>query len=260
MNFSKIPVGLLIIMVIVAIIILIEAGYRFGKMIFLKRTPEKDGVVSSISGYVLALIAFIMAFTFSIVSSRYDTKKSLVREESNIIRTVWFRSDFLPDSDRVATKRLLISYVDTRLVGIQTKNEAAIEESLVKCRQIQQLLWNIAVANGHKDLNSDVAALYVEALNDMITIHYTRVGVSLYARVPGGIWLILMIMVTLGMMMVGYMSAITGSNRSWAFIILAMTFAMVVGMLYTMDKLYSPFTPISQLPMQQLLDFMRSNL
>lgn len=259
MNFSKVPVELLVVVVIIVTLLLIEAGYQMGKIRSQKQTPESDGVVSSISGYVLALIAFIMAFTFNIVSNRYDTKKALVREEANAIRTVWFRSDFLPDSDRLASKKLLIEYVDARLAGLATRDEPTIQESLVTCQEIQQALWQIAVVNGYRDLNSDVASLYVDALNEMINIHQSRVIISLYSRVPNGIWTLQGIMVALGMILVGYMSAISRSKRSWAFIILSVSFALVVGMVYTMDKLYSPFTPVSQFAMEQLLEFMKSH-
>ncbi|HZV43709.1 MAG TPA: hypothetical protein VFF90_04500, partial [Saprospiraceae bacterium] len=208
---------------------------------------------------VLGLIAFILAFTFGIVSGRYDFKKSLVREEANTVRTVWFRSDFLPDTDRVATKKMLIEYVDTRLNGMQSRDELIITQSLIRCEAIHQQIWDIAVKNGKQNLNSDVGALYLESLNELINIHYTRVIVSLYSRVPMGIWFILMTMISLGMLIVGYMSAIAGSKRSWGFVILAFSFALVVGMVYTMDKLYSPFTPISQFAMEQLLEFMKLN-
>jgi len=259
MNFSTIPVGLLVIIVILVTLLFIEMGFRFGKVVYRRKTPESDTIVTSVSGYVLGLIAFILAFTFGIVSGRYDFKKSLVREEANTVRTVWFRSDFLPDTDQVATKKLLIEYVDTRLNGMQSRDELIITKSLLRCEDIHQQLWQIAVKNGNQNLNSDVGALYVESLNELINIHYTRVIVSLYSRVPMGIWLILMIMIILGMTLVGYMTAIGGSRRSWGFIILAFSFALVVGMVYTMDKLYSPFTPISQFAMEQLLEFMKLN-
>jgi len=259
MNFSTIPVGILVIIVILLILFFIELGYRFGRVIYRKKTPESDTIVSSVSGYVLGLIAFIMAFTFGIVSGRYDFKKSLVREEANTIRSVWFRSDFLPDTDRVATKKLLIEYADTRVNGMQSRDELIITQSLIRCEEIHQLIWNIALKNANQNLNTDVGALYIESLNELINIHYTRVIVSLYSRVPMGIWLILMIMIALGMTIVGYMSAIAGSSRSWGFVILAFSFALVVGMVYTMDKLYSPFTPISQFAMEELLAFMRAN-
>lgn len=259
MNFSKIPVGLLIVVAIIGTLLFIEIGYRVGRRVYRKQIHENNDVTSAVTGYILALLAFIMAFTFSIVSGRYDNKKALVREETNSIRTAWFRSDFLPDSDRVEAKKLFVDYVQIRLSGLETRNEKGIIESLVRCDEIQQTLWQMAVKNGQKDLNSDVAALYIESLNDMTNVHENRVIISLYSRVPVGIWFILLAMVVLGMMVVGYMSAIFGSSRSWAWLILAVSFALVIGMIYTMDKLYSPFTPISQFPMEQLLQFMKQN-
>lgn len=257
MNFSKMPVGWLILVAIFGTLLFIEIGYRLGRRIYQRQFHEDNTVTASVTGYILALIAFIMAFTFGIVSGRYDIKKALVREETNSIRTAWFRSDFLPDSDRVEAKKLFIEYVTVRLAGLQTKQEKGIIASLERCDQIQQSLWHMAVVNGHKDLNSDVAALYIESLNDMTNVHENRVIVSLYSRVPTGIWFILLTMVALGMMVVGYMGAISGSSRSWAWLILSVSFALVLGMIYTMDKLYSPFTPISQFPMEQLLQFMK---
>lgn len=259
MNFSKLPVGVLVLTAILGTLMFIEIGYRLGRTVYQKQIHENNSVTSSVTGYILGLIAFIMAFTFNLVSVRYDIKKALVREETNAIRTAWFRSDFLPDSDRVEAKKLFTEYVEVRLAGLETKQEKGIIASLERCDQIQQQLWHMAVVNGQKDLNSDVAALYIESLNEMTNVHESRVIISLYSRVPFGIWFILLTMVALGMMVVGYMSALSGSSRSWAWPILAVSFALVIGMIYTMDKLYSPFTPISQFPMEQLLQFMKNN-
>lgn len=259
MNFSKLPVGVLVLTAILGTLMFIEIGYRLGRTVYQKQIHENNSVTSSVTGYILGLIAFIMAFTFNLVSVRYDIKKALVREETNAIRTAWFRSDFLPDSDRVEAKKLFMEYVEVRLAGLETKQEKGIIASLERCDQIQQQLWHMAVVNGQKDLNSDVAALYIESLNEMTNVHESRVIISLYSRVPFGIWFILLTMVALGMMVVGYMSALSGSSRSWAWPILAVSFALVIGMIYTMDKLYSPFTPISQFPMEQLLQFMKNN-
>ena len=58
-----------------------------------------------IAGAILALATFMLAFTFGIVADRYDTKKGLVREDANAIRTAWQRSDFLPGARSSAKPR-----------------------------------------------------------------------------------------------------------------------------------------------------------
>jgi hypothetical protein len=49
----------------------------------------------------------------------------------------------------------------------------------------------MAVVNARKDMNSDVAALYIDALGEVNGIHASRVAVAIQARVPGEIWLVL---------------------------------------------------------------------
>jgi len=58
-------------------------------------------MVSVVSSLILGLLAFILAFTFGMLSDRYDAQKSLVREEANQIGTVWLRTDFIPEPDRL---------------------------------------------------------------------------------------------------------------------------------------------------------------
>jgi hypothetical protein len=59
----------------------------------------------------LALLAFILAFTFGIVSDRYDSRRALVREQATAIRTAYSRSDFLPEPGRDVSKGLFNDYI-----------------------------------------------------------------------------------------------------------------------------------------------------
>ena len=45
----------------------------------------------------------MLAFTFSIVSDRYDTRKALVRDDAIAIRTAWQRATFCPK--RIAARQ-----------------------------------------------------------------------------------------------------------------------------------------------------------
>ena len=71
MDINGMPVLLLLMTTIFLVIMAIELGYRVGSAIKKKREVETESTVSSISGYVLALLAFIIAFTFGIVTDRY---------------------------------------------------------------------------------------------------------------------------------------------------------------------------------------------
>ncbi len=109
----------------------IEVGYKLGQAARRRSEEEKESPVSAISGTILGLLAFILAFTFGIVSNRYDARKELVREDANAIRTAYLRSDFLPEADRVVAADLFRTYVDSRLAAVRSRDLQQIQETLL---------------------------------------------------------------------------------------------------------------------------------
>src|SRR5262245_34346931 len=104
MNLDFIPIWILLPLAILVIMLSLEMGYRLGHRSRRRSEDEKESPVSAIAGSVLGLVAFMLAFTFGIVADRYDSRKSLVREEANSIGTTYLRADFLPDADRAEAK------------------------------------------------------------------------------------------------------------------------------------------------------------
>ena len=252
------PVLLLLLTTFLLVVAAIEFGYRAGKAIKKRREVETESTVSSISGYVLALLAFIIAFTFGIVTDRFQTRKDLVNEEANLIRTAWMRADFLPDSERVEAKSLLKEYTVSRLVAVQSLDINKITEAIAEGSQIQKQLWDMATADAGRDMNSDVAALYIESINDVVNINASRVVIGLHTRIPEGIWQVLLILTLLAMFSVGYQIAIVGSKRSWATWIMAISFSLVIVMIEALDRSHTKLISISQFPMEYLLQNMET--
>ncbi|MCC6410290.1 MAG: DUF4239 domain-containing protein [Saprospiraceae bacterium] len=237
----------------------IEIGYRFGNRILTTAKQEKESPVSAIVGSILGLLAFILAFTFSMVTERFDARKALVREEASALRNVWLRADFLPDSNRDEVARLLRSYIDHRINVLQLYQSDHLAEVLDSSERIQKRLWDMAVTNARVDMNSDVAALYIEALNEMINVRAMRITLGLHTRLPMGIWLILYMLVFLSMAGVGYQTAIVGSRRSWSTLILAISFSLVIALISILDRPYSRFLAVPQDPLQEVLMIMDGN-
>lgn len=234
----------------------IEGGYRLGRIMHARSDDEKESPVGAIAGSVLGLVAFMLAITFGIVAERYDARKGLVREEANAIRTAWMRSDFLPEPDRGEAVRLLRGYLEARLqavIAVQT-GAASLDHGggmLADAERYQKLLWQMAVANARKDMNSDVAALYVESLNELTEIHASRVAVGLQQRIPAPIWIVFGGLTVCGMALVGYQTGIAASKRSWARPFLAISFSMVVALIASLDRPDS-FLKVSQRPLMDL--------
>jgi hypothetical protein len=236
----------------------VEAGHRIGRSRRRRSEDEKESPVSAVTGAILGLAAFMLAFTFSIVADRLAARRALVREEAVAIRTAWHRSDILPDSDRAEAVGLLRQYVDERLAFAEATiyEPQYMRDTLDRSQEIQDRLWDMAVANARKDMNSDVAALYIDALNEVNGLHATRVAVGIQARIPAEIRIVLYCITILGMVGVGYQTGIAGSRRSLSWPILSVSFALVFALIASLDRLGNGGLKVSQQPLLDLQDMM----
>ena len=258
---DAIPIWALFAGTIIVVVIAIEAGYRLGHATHWRSGDEKESSVSARIAAILGLLAFMLVFTFGMVTDRYDARKALVRDEANAIGTAYLRCDFLPEPDRGKAAGLFREYVDLRLTVAQSRNLDQVQKALIESDRIHRQLWDMAVVNARKDMNSDVAALYIESLNQVIDIHALRVTVGMQTRIPGGIWLVLFALVILGMVGVGYQTAITGStSRSWTTAILAISFSLVIVLIVSLDRPQSGFITVSQQPLVNVRASMTADL
>lgn len=253
MNLDAIPIWALFAITIAIVLLSIEAGYRLGSVAHARSEDEKEPPASNVAAAVLGLLSFMLAFTFGIVWDRYDDRKALVRAEANAIRSAYVRSDFLPAPDGIQAKQLLRHYLDARLAVAQrgVAESPRIQASMEDAIGIHRRLWAMAVVNAEKDMNSDVAALYIESLNEVAAVHASRVAVGVQARVPLGIWLVLYGLTVSAMMSIGYHTGIVASRRSMSTLILATSFAMVIVLIATLDR-PSGFIRVSQQPLIDL--------
>jgi hypothetical protein len=97
------------LLVILAGIMLLpcEIGYPFGKKGRTRSEIEAPAFLGSMVGGPLGMLAFVLAFTFSIASSHHDLRKARVLEKSNAIGTAYLRADLLTPLYGDALKREL---------------------------------------------------------------------------------------------------------------------------------------------------------
>jgi len=131
----------------------VEVGFRLGGAAHRRSEEEMESPAAAMAGAILGLVAFMLAFTFGIASSRFDTRKELVRNEANAIETTWLRADFVPPPDREEVRRLLVQYLDERLALARSPTAENIEAALRKIEALRQRLWQLAVEHGKRDLN-----------------------------------------------------------------------------------------------------------
>jgi hypothetical protein len=253
---DAIPLGLLFVATVIVLAFAIELGYRAGNTHPEDKKKDKEKITTYNVAAVLGLLTFILVFSFGIVYSRYDSKKALVREEANLIRTVWLRADFLPEADRSKTELLLRKYIDIRLEAAGIKDQAKMADALNVSDLLQHQIWGLAVENARKE-DTHVAALYIESLNEMIDLQSVRVAVALQARVPTAIWILLYTLIILGMFGVGYQVSVAGSNRnSYTTPVMILVFALMILLIASLDRPNNKVIPVSQKPLTDLQTWM----
>lgn len=97
----------------------LEIGYRIGSWRHVHAIEEKEVPVGAMVASVLALLAFMLAFTFGLAASRFDARRQVVVDEANAIGTTWLRSRLLPEPQKSEAARLLREYVDVRVRFMQ---------------------------------------------------------------------------------------------------------------------------------------------
>jgi Protein of unknown function (DUF4239) len=254
MLIDALPIWVLFLVTAALVVLSVEIGFRLGNKVRRRSSEERESPVSAIAGAILGLLAFMLAFTFSIASDRYDTKKGLVREEANVLRAAWERSDFLQDPAREKTKALLRDYLDNRIAFAQSSSPDRAEISIRDATRIQHEIWSTGVLSAKTDpfMNSDIGAMYLESINQMADLHALRVNQGLQARIPSGIWFVLYALLILGMIAVGYQTAIADSRRTRVTAVLALSFSLVIALIAALDHPMSRFISVPQTPLVSL--------
>jgi len=169
-------------------VFLITLGLFLGMLLFLeigrrasiRRIAEDGGTagegVGAVDGAVFAVLGLLIAFTFSGATSRFDSRRQLIVEETNDIGTAYLRLDLLPADAQPALRESFRRYLDARLeVYRKYPDLVAAKESLAKANELQIQIWRQAVAASRAEGTPPAAPmLLLPALNAMIDITTTR--------------------------------------------------------------------------------------
>lgn len=163
-------------------------GKRIGNYIQKKTNSEEKLPETSA---LIALLFFLLAFTFGMSGERYDSRRKVVVEEANIIGTAILRSDLYPDSTRALFRKNFKEYVETRISYYKVGADA---NGIIKADSLSQIisakLWKRATELSKNPSNLAATQQMIPALNDMIDVTTTRLSGE-KAKVPQSILVML---------------------------------------------------------------------
>jgi len=185
-----------------------------------------------IVGSLLALMAFLLAVTMAMASDRFDTRRHIVLAEANAIGTLYLRAGYLPEPAASRLRELIRMYAPLR---IATNDLAEVPAVITRSVEIHARLWSIAEALARSQPDSDVLALFIASLNEVIDVHLTRVTAGLFARVPETILVLLLVGSLLTLTMVGCNAGLGGRRSPLAAGMLSVTLGAVITLVVDLD-------------------------
>lgn len=239
----------------IATVLTIMYGEKMGKRHVKLHGAIDEGSVSTVVGAAMALLAFLLAFTFQIVSDRLDTRRELLLDDVTTIRTTSLRAGLLPEPYRTRSRTLLKEYVDLRvqLAEDGTKARAVIDRS----HSITDSLWKYSEELSALDRSSESYSLYITSTNDLIEILNKRITMALEYRIPETILWVLFAISTATMLGLGFQFGMKGTGSMKLYIFWAIVFASVVWLIFVMDRPETGMVRLSQEAVYKLQEELR---
>lgn len=231
------------------VLAVVEIGFWLGESKRRRHEDIKDASLGSMVGATLGLLAFMLAFTFGMAASRYDTRRGHVLEEANAIHTCYLRAEMLPQPHSNEIRSLLRQYLEIR-TSWYTAEQA--QNAIASSEAVQQRLWTAAVTVGREHPDSVVAGLFVTALNQVFDLHSKRVKAALRSRIPVVILIILFFVTTLANLSVGYLAGIAGKRANLVSIALVLAYSSVFYLIIDLDRPHGGLLTASQHPLHDL--------
>ena len=248
---DSLPIIVLIALFVAINVVVYEIGYQIGKWV--RRSGGEDakpdeGPTGIIVGAILGLMAFLLAITMGMASDRFDARRALVLEETNAIGTTYLRAGYLDEPAGSDMRDLLRGYVPLR---IATTDDALLVANLERSEQLLDEMWAIAedVARAQP---SDVTALFIEALNEVIDLHTSRFVAGVYSRVPPTILLLLVAGVILSLGLVGYNAGLSEKRSPIIAIVLVIALGATLWLVIDLDRPREGLIKTSQQPLIDL--------
>ena len=249
---DRFPLWAVYVVTVVVVLVAAEIGFRIG--LWLKRRdPDSVGttMTAAVVGGMLGLMAFLMAFTIGIVLDQHNGRKAMVVTEANTVGTAYLRAGFLDEPDRTSTQDLLQEYVEVRLAAAADP-EALLESAMTRSEEIHGELWSIVEEQVRQGNESDIMALFVESVNEVIDVHSLRLTAATL-RLPRLLGVVLYAATILSFLLVGVANSSDKERDQIALTIFALAFVAVLMIIVDLDRPQQGLLTVSQQAMSDLL-------
>jgi hypothetical protein len=188
-----------------------EIGFFLGRHRAALKEKADEGI-GVVTGSILGLLAFVLAFNLSIATTRHSERRLASLEEANAIGTSWLQAKAIDSPQAAAIARILEDYTAERIVFIHADRKSpVIAESVARTGAMQTRIWGHVTALVRED-PGPVATSLMNAVNHTFDMTTAIRFAMAYAMPPQLIWLLLALS-SVGMGVLGYQFGLTGRHH-----------------------------------------------
>jgi hypothetical protein len=245
------PLWVVYIVTIVVVLVAAEVGFRLGVWRQQRDSSNKGApMTGSVVGGMLGLMAFLMAFSIGIAINQQNERRAMVVTEANAIGTAFLRSGFLDEPDLTTSRNLLREYAEVRLAA--ATNTDQLQASIIRSEEIHGELWAIVENYVDQGNESDITALFVESINDVIDVHSLRLA-AVNLRLPDFLGTVLYVSTVLSFLLIGMANSVDEKRDFPAILLFALAFVSVLMIIVDLNRPQEGMLTVSQQAMTDLL-------
>jgi hypothetical protein len=230
--FQSVSIIFIFIATTAFLLLFFEVGYQIGKYYQSRHEDKVNTIQLPVVAALLAMLAFVLAFAFSIAASRYDLRKKNVIAEANIISKAYLSADLVDQPYRTEVKRLLREYVGIRLESIK-KNK--LKMVITRSLELHKLLW--AQATSAAKLNPNrFNFMLTQSINEIIEMHEKRIVAGIRDQTPGSIWFTIYVIAAFAMLTLGSQAGLIKTRRLFQIIPTVLAFSALITLVAELDR------------------------
>jgi hypothetical protein len=232
---ESLPIWLIFLGTMALVLLSIYGGIALARFRRKRFSDDEGTPVNAILGATTGLFTFILAFTFGLTASRFDTRRGLLLDEVNAMGTAFLRTRLIPEPHGTEVRTLLQEYVDLRVD--LARHPEHFTEVVRRAERLQGLMWQHAAALAEADLkNPEIVALFVASLNEVFDMQTKRITVSVVYSMPTAMWMALLALTVLAMLEVGYLLGLS-ERANWLLVVmLTLALALVITLIADLDR------------------------
>jgi len=236
---DRIPLLFVMLIFVLSMVSFIEIGFRFGTRHQAKPNKAQMAQVRAIMGASLGLLAFMLAFSFSMAQQHFEQRTQAYMLEISAIDSAYRGADLLDGDASAIAKDILRRFATLRLRTAQAASTADLKSVFQMVRESERMhdqLWKLAEEAMSGAGEGADTGIFAQSVLAMIDAHDARVQAALFNRISPVIWITLFLMALLSMIVMGYQAGLTGTRSSLATWTLAITFSAVMALVTDLDR------------------------